>query len=99
MPTFNSCTKFVFQIGHGYGGIDDLTTERSFDSQATWVITMIVIYFVTCYPWVFVQLGNGRRPADRNWMSVLYPLVLVGAEVDIGAGKLAYHSSSLPYMF
>ena len=47
-------------------GMDDsdyLTTERSFDSQATWVIDVIGI-FLTGYPRVFVQQGTGRRPVD-----------------------------------
>ena len=33
--------------------MDDLTTERSIDSQATRVIDVFA-YSLTCYPWVFV---------------------------------------------
>ena len=45
VPTSNSCTKYVgkYMTAHsvaiqnpGHGGINDL--QRSFDSQATWVI-------------------------------------------------------------
>ena len=54
--------------------MDDLTTGRSFDSQATWVIDVIGLFFLKCYPWLLVQPSNGRRPVDwcRNEMSVLY---------------------------
>ena len=47
----------------GHGSIDDLTTERSFNSQATWVIDVLGL-FLTCYPWVFVETGTGGRPVD-----------------------------------
>ena len=35
---------------------------------------MYLTYFLTRYPWVFVQPGTGRRPVDcsRNKMPVLY---------------------------
>ena len=46
----------------GHGCMDDLTTERSFGSQATWVIDVLGVFF--CYPWVFEQPGAGRRPVD-----------------------------------
>ena len=57
VPTFNSCTKCVGSPGiiydrtpdrHQFPGhecMDDLTTERSFDSLATWAIYMFVIFF------------------------------------------------------
>ena len=57
VPTFNSCTKCMGSPGiindrtsdchqsPGHGCIDDLTTERSFDSQATWVIDMLDLFF------------------------------------------------------
>ena len=51
VPTFNSCKKNAWAARAYYttarpittqyprhGGMDDLTTERSFDLQATWVI-------------------------------------------------------------
>ena len=45
--------------------VDDLTTERSIDVPAMWVIdVMCLSYFLTCYSLVFVQPGNGRRPVD-----------------------------------
>ena len=43
--------------------IDDLTTESSFVSQG-YVSLMCLTYCLTCYPWVFVQIGIGRRPVD-----------------------------------
>ena len=58
MPTFNSCTKYVGSpdMVHdrtpdchpvfGHGCIDDLTTERSFDSQATWVIDELFLFYL-----------------------------------------------------
>ena len=51
--------------------MDCLTTECSFDSQATWVIAVLGL-FLTCYVWVFEQPSTGRRPVDwcRNYMSV-----------------------------
>ena len=55
VPTFNSCTKCRGQPGHNTrprarsfmrnGCMDDLTTERGFDSQATWVINVLSLYF------------------------------------------------------
>ena len=63
VPTFNSCTKCVGspgiihdrmpQLSPGSPCMDDLTTERSIDSQATRVIDVFA-YSLTCYPWVFV---------------------------------------------
>ena len=52
--------------------IDDLTTERYFESQATWVINVLGLFLTYC-TWVLVQPGTGRRPVDwcRNLMSVL----------------------------
>ena len=47
-----------------YGIMDNLTTERSFESQATWVIDIVCFMFWTCYPWVFLQPGTGRRPVN-----------------------------------
>ena len=51
-----------------HGCIDDLTT----DLQAMWVSDVLGIFF-TCYPYVFVQPGTGRRLVDwcRNSISVL----------------------------
>ena len=37
------------------GCMDDLTTERSFDSQGTWVIDVLGLSFLRCYPNVFVH--------------------------------------------
>ena len=45
------------------GCMDDLTTERGFDSQAPLVIDVLSLYFA-CYPWVFVQPCTGGRPVD-----------------------------------
>ena len=46
----------------GHDCINALTTERSFESQATWVI--YVIGFFIWYPWVFVQPRTDRCPVD-----------------------------------
>ena len=74
MPTFNFCTKGVSSPGiiHdrmpdyllflGHSCMDELTNERTFDSQATWVIDVLIL--LTCYLWVFVQPSTGRRPVD-----------------------------------
>ena len=35
--------------------MDDLTTERSFDSQGKWVVNVLGLFLLTCYPWVFAQ--------------------------------------------
>ena len=52
VPTFNSCTKCSGSPGilhdrtpdchtfSRYGCIDDIITERSFDSQTTWTIVL-----------------------------------------------------------
>ena len=57
VPTFNSCTKYAGSQGivhdripdchhfPGYGCMDDLTTERSFDSQASCVINVFGLFF------------------------------------------------------
>ena len=47
-------------------GMDDFTTECSFDSQAMCAIDVLGS-FLTCYPWVFVQPGTGRCPVDCCW--------------------------------
>ena len=42
---------------------------------ATWWVIDVLAYFITCYLWVFVQPGTGRRPVDwcMNQMAALYP--------------------------
>ena len=47
----------------GHGCMEDLTTERGFDSHAVLVIDVLVL--LACYPWVFVKPGTGIRPVDR----------------------------------
>ena len=44
--------------------MDELTTEHSFDLQETLAIDVLGL-LLTCYPWLFVQPGSGRRPVDR----------------------------------
>ena len=46
-------TRPYSQMPTGSPGMDDLTTERSIDPQATRVIDVFA-YTLTCYPWVFV---------------------------------------------
>ena len=48
----------------GHGRMDDLTIERSFDKQTTWVINVLGFVLLACYSWVFVEPGVGRRPVD-----------------------------------
>ena len=81
VPASNSCTKCVgipsiYTITRtiaiqfpGHVCMNDLTTERSFDSQATWVINVCLI-ILTCYLWLCVQPGTGRRPtgARTKWL-------------------------------
>ena len=67
--TCNSCTKCSGSLGSiiyectqfpGHLCMDDLTTERCFVSQATWVVDildLLSLIYLTCYPWVFVQPG------------------------------------------
>ena len=49
MPTFKFSTKCLGSPGirhdHTPDCIDDLTTERSFSSQATWVIDVLGLFF------------------------------------------------------
>ena len=59
VQTVNSCTQFPW-----HRCINDLTIERFFDSQATWVVHVLGL-FLKRYPLVFVQPGTGRRPVDR----------------------------------
>ena len=58
--------------------MDDLTTEHSLLIRKLRGSMMCLAYFL-CYPWVFAQLGTGRRPVDccRNLMSVLYATTLI----------------------
>ena len=56
MPTFNSCTKCVGSPGKIHDHMPDChpvswawiyewpTTERNFDSQATWVIDVVIVF-------------------------------------------------------
>ena len=39
--------------------MDDLKTEHIFGLQET-----SMSLFLTCYPWVILQPGTGRRPID-----------------------------------
>ena len=54
--------------------LDDLTTERSFDSQGTWVIVCLACFFEMLSLVVGIPGCTGRRSVDwcRNEMSVLY---------------------------
>ena len=47
----------------GHECMDDLTDERSFDSQVRRIIDVFGL-FVTFYPWESVQPVADRRPAD-----------------------------------
>ena len=67
VTTFNSCTKCVgsscitYDQFSGHGRMDDLTIERSFDKLTTWVIDVLGLLLLTCYPWVYAEQGTGRR--------------------------------------
>ena len=72
VPTVDSCTKSVDipDIKHdrtrdchpiSWSCMDDLTTKRSFDTQATWETAMIGLFFYLLYMDV-VQPGTGRHP-------------------------------------
>ena len=67
VPTFNSCLGILHDrtpdCHQTFQGMDDLTNERSFDSQANGSLICIA-YFWTCHPWMFVQPGTGRNPVD-----------------------------------
>ena len=71
VPMFNSCTKCTTTrpiaiqfLGHGC--MDDLTTGRSFESLATWVIDVLgLLLFLTRIPWLFVQPVTDRSLV--NW--------------------------------
>ena len=46
-------------------GIDDLSNERSFASQATRAIDVQgVQYLLICFPWASVEPGADGRPVD-----------------------------------
>ena len=57
VPTFNSCTKCVSSTGiiydstsdclpfPGHNCMDELKTEHTFDSQATWVINVLGLFY------------------------------------------------------
>ena len=48
VPTFNFCTKRAGPIATqlpGHGCIDDFITECSFDSQATWIMDGLGLFF------------------------------------------------------
>ena len=78
VPIFNSCTKCVgspvikndqtsdfHPVSWSWvrPRVTDLKTERSFDSPDTWVVGLLGLLW-TCYSWVSVQRGTGRRPVD-----------------------------------
>ena len=50
--------------------VPDHTTER----QLRGSLTCLAYFLLTCYPWICVQPGTGRRPVEwcRNRMSILY---------------------------
>ena len=47
-----------------HGCMGDLATGGNFDLEASWVIAMLGFFSLTCYRWLFVQPGTGRRPVD-----------------------------------
>ena len=51
-------------------GMDDLTTEGSFDWHATRIID--VHGLSSCYPWVLEQPGIGRRPVTSARIRYLF---------------------------
>ena len=53
----------------GHGCKDDLTTERSFDSQATWVVGIFVTYHLR----VFVQPGTRGLATYASSVSFGHP--------------------------
>ena len=86
VTTYNACNTYLGSPGiiHdrtprlplsflGNGCMDNLTTDRSFYLQATWIID-VLSFFLTCYPWVFVHPGIGKRPVDwcKNYMPIPY---------------------------
>ena len=78
------------RLHNGY--IDDLTTERSFDSQATWVIGVLDL-FLACCSWVFVRPGTGKCPVVwcKNQMSVVY-FISVATENQLAHKDYTYCS-------
>ena len=71
-PQYTTARPIATQFP-GSGCIDDLTTVRSFDLQATWVIGVFILCFAMLYMGVFKQPGTGRHLVvlSRNVMSVL----------------------------
>ena len=51
----------------GMEALEDLITERSLDSQVTWIIGVLGLFLLTYYQWVFIL------PVDWCWnqLSVL----------------------------
>ena len=84
-PVVNSYTKFVGspEILHDHAP----DCHPSFMGMDAWMTPqlnialirklrgtlMCLAYFLTCYPWVFVQPGIDRRPV--NWCSKLMPVL------------------------
>ena len=68
MLTFKSCTNLMGKRDTNartiatqfpeHGCMSYLKTERSFESQGMWVIDVLGLLFVTCYPLVFVKRGG-----------------------------------------
>ena len=75
VPTSNSCTRCLGSLAwyttarliatqflqHGY--LDDLTTERIFNPQATWFISVLGLFFDMLSS-IFSQPDTSRRPVD-----------------------------------
>ena len=86
MTTFNSCTKCVGSSAvrliatqfSGHGCMDDLTIERSFDKQTTWVIDVLGLLLLTCYPWLF-RTRHWQTPG-RVVQEVIVCTVHVGSQ-------------------
>ena len=86
MPTFNSCTKCLGSPGiindlkpdcHpvcGHGCMDDVTTERSFDSLATCVIDVLGVFvdmFAICVCTTRHWQTSGRPVQELNFCTVI----------------------------
>ena len=59
----------------GYGCMDDLTTERSFEYLKLRGSLMCFAYILTCYPGVLVQLLQHINVFSVGYPSILYSII------------------------
>ena len=72
MTAHSIATQFP---GHG-GDHRSLTSQRNIALMKVLVLSCVWLILFTCYPWVFVQKGTGRRRSNGAGIKCLYGICI-----------------------